>query len=132
MPQLPIIIPIIVVGILIGWLQKSKKPKIPWRKLALWALVAGALNAANAYAVYILTPQPTFRGASAAAFVRTTSATSEIGFITASFIAGFLIVAAVFVIAAAYGRFRKGDSELGEEQPEPESDTEELSKLKSG
>lgn len=127
MPQLPIIIPIIVIGILIGWLQKSKKPKIPWRKVALWTLVAGALNAANAYAVYILTPQPTFRGAAAGAFVRTTS---EIGFTTASFLAGFLIVAAVFVIAAAYGRVRKGDSELGEE-PEPEADTEELSKLRA-
>jgi hypothetical protein len=130
MPQLPIIIPIIVIGIIIGRLQKSKNPKVSWRRLALWALVAGALNAANAYAVYILTPQPTFRGAGAAAFVRTT--TSEIGFTTASFLAGFLIVAAVFVIAAAYGRFRKGDSELGEEpEPELEADAEELSKLKA-
>jgi uncharacterized membrane protein len=128
MPQLPIIIPIIVIGILIGWLQKSKKPKISWRKVALWALVAGALNAANAYAVYILTPTPTFRGAGAGAFVQTTS---DLGFTTASFLAGFLIVAAVFAIAAAYGRIRKGDSELGEE-PEPEENTEELSKLESG
>ena len=130
MPQLPIIFPLIVIGILIGWLQKSKKPKISWRKVTLSALVAGALNAANAYAVYILTPQPTFGGAGG--FVRTTSATtSDIGFTTASFLAGFLIVAAVFVIAAAYGRIRKGDSELGEE-PEPEEDAEDLSKLKSG
>ncbi len=129
MPQLPIIIPIIVVGILFGRLQKSKNPKVSWRKLALWALVAGALNAANAYAVYILTPQPTFRGAAAGAFVRTAT-TSAVGFTTASFLAGFLIVAAVFAIAAAYGRVRKGDSEL-EEEPEPEADTEELSKLKA-
>src|SRR5208337_1770706 len=120
------IIPIIVIGILVGWLQKSKNPKISWRKVALWALVAGALNAANAYAVYILTPTPTFGGAGG--FVRTTTATtSDIGFTTASFLAGFLIVAAVFAVAAVYGRIRKGDSELSEE-PEPEEDTEELSK----
>jgi predicted permease len=129
MPQLPIIIPIIVIGILIGRLQKSKTPKVSWRRLALWALVAGALNAANAYVVYILTPQPTFRGAATGTFVRTAT-TSEIGFTTASFLAGFLIVAAVFAIAAAYGRVRKGDSEL-EEEPEPEADTEDLSKLKA-
>ncbi|MGD0176719.1 MAG: hypothetical protein ABSC50_07845 [Candidatus Bathyarchaeia archaeon] len=122
MPQLPIIIPIVVIGILIGSIQKSKK--ISTRKIALWALVAGALNAANAYAVYILTPVPTFRGITVA---RTTS---EFGFTIASFLAGFLIVAAVFVIAAAYGRVRKGDSELGEESEQ--EDTEEISKLKPG
>jgi len=122
MPQLPIIIPIVVIGILICSIQKSKK--ISTRKIALSALVAGALNAANAYAVYILTPVPTFRGITAA---RTTSV---FGFTIASFLAGFLIVAAVFVIAAAYGRVRKGDSELGEESEQ--EDTEEISKLKPG
>ena len=112
MPQLPIIIPIIIIGVLIGSLQKSGK-KTSARKITLWALVAGALNAANAYAVYILTPVPTFRG-----FGATTTlvrSTSEIGFTVSSFIAGFLIVAAVFAIAAVYGRVRKGDSELSEE-----------------
>jgi uncharacterized membrane protein YkvI len=127
MPQLPIIIPIIIIGVLIGSLQKSGK-KTSARKITLWALVAGALNAANAYVVYILTPVPTFRG-----FGATTTlvrSTSEIGFTVSSFIAGFLIVAAVFAIAAVYGRVRKGDSELGEESEQ--EDTEELSKLKPG
>ena len=127
MPQLPIIIPIIIIGVLIGSLQKSGK-KTSARKITLWALVAGALNAANAYAVYILTPVPTFRG-----FGATTTlvrSTSEIGFTISSFIAGFLIVAAVFAIAAVYGRVRKGDSELSDESELQE--TEELSKLKPG
>lgn len=127
MPQLPIIIPIIIIGVLIGSLQKSGR-KTSARRITLWALVAGALNAANAYAVYILTPVPTFRG-----FGTTTTlvrSTSEIGFTVSSFIAGFLIVAAVFAIAAVYGRVRKGDSELGEESESQE--TEELSKLKPG
>jgi hypothetical protein len=128
MPQLPIIIPIIIIGVLIGSLQKSGK-KTSARKITLWALVAGALNAANAYAVYILTPTPTFRGfaATSTTIVRTTSV---FGFTVASFLAGFLIVGAVFVIAAAYGRVRKSDSELGEESQQV--DTEDLSKLKPG
>ncbi|MGA8904966.1 MAG: hypothetical protein WB661_08155 [Candidatus Bathyarchaeia archaeon] len=127
MPQLPIIIPIIIIGVLIGSLQKSGK-KTSAKKITLWAFVAGALNAANAYAVYILTPAPTFRG-----FGATTTlvrSTSEIGFTISSFIAGFLIVAAVFAIAAVYGRVRKGDSELSDESELQE--TEELSKLKPG
>jgi hypothetical protein len=130
MPQLPIIIPLIIIGILIGSSQRSKK-KHSFKKIALWGLVAGALNAANAYAVYILTPVPTFRGgfAGASTFVRTTT-TSEIGFTASSFIAGFLIVAAVFAVAAIYGRVRKGETELSEESESLE--TEELSKLKPG
>lgn len=123
MPQLPIFIPIIVIGVLIGSLLKSKNPKISARRIVLWALVAGALNAVNAYAVFILTPQPTFR---AATFV---SSTSGIGFTSASFLAGFLIVAVVFGIAGAYVRLRNGKAEAEEEF---ESTTEELSKLKPG
>lgn len=98
----------------------------------IWSLVAGLLNAVNAYAVYLLTPQPTFAGAT---FVRTTT-TTYIPFTAASFLAGFIIVAAVFAIARVIGRGHQGDAELGEEslgeEPESELGKEETSKLKPG
>jgi len=103
-----------------------------------WSLVAGLLNAVNAYAVYLLTPQTTFRGGTftgatftGATFARTTGATSNTGFTAASFLAGFIIVAAVFGIARFISRKHQGDAELGEE-PESDLDNEDLSKLKPG
>jgi lysylphosphatidylglycerol synthetase-like protein (DUF2156 family) len=128
MPQLPVIIPLIIIGISFGSLLKSEKPKISWRRVVMLSLVAGLLNAVNAYAVYLLTPQPTFGGAT---FARA-SATTDISFTVASFLAGFIIVAAVFVIARVVSRRHQGEApELGEES-ESELNSEELSKLKSG
>lgn len=141
MPQLPIIIPLIIIGISFGSLLKSEKLKISLRKIMMWSLVAGLLNAVNAYAVYLLTPQSTFRGATftggtftGTAFARTTTgATTAIGFTVASFLAGFIIVAAVFGIARVVSRRHQGDAELGEEsESESELNNEELSKLKTG
>ena len=127
MPQLPVIIPLIIIGILFGSLLKSGKTKISLRRIKTWSLVAGVLNAVNAYAVYLLTPQPTFGGAT---FVRTTT-TSYVPFTAASFLAGFIIVAAVFAIARLVSRGHQGDVELAEES-ESELNNEELSKLKTG
>jgi hypothetical protein len=126
MPQLPIIIPIIVVGGLIGSLLKAKKQKIPRKKILSWSIIAGLFNAAFAYAELILTPQQTtFRNTS---FV---SPTSPIAFTASSFLAGLLIVLTVFGIAAVYLRVRKGDSE-SEGEEEPELTERESSKLKPG
>ena len=121
MPQLPVIIPLIIIGVLFGSILKSERPKISLRRVMVWALVAGLLNAVNAYAVYLLTPQPTFRGAT---FARTTT---NIGFTAASFLVGFIIVAAVFGIARVVSRGHQSDAELGEES---ELNNEEISKLK--
>ena len=139
MPQLPVIIPLIIIGILFGSLLKSEKPKIPLKRIMTWSLVAGILNAVNAYAVYLLTPQPTFRGGTftgatftGTTFARTTTAaTSYVGFTAASFLAGFIIVAAVFGIARLVSRGHQGEAEIGEE-PESELSNEEPSKLKTG
>ena len=125
MPQLPMIVPIVVIGILIGSLLKSEKPKISFKKVGLWALVSGVLNAALAYADFLLTPAPQTTGFRAT-FV---SQVSEVAFSVASFIAGFLIVVVVFAIAAAYLRFRGGGAETEEEL---ELTPEENSKLQPG
>ncbi len=118
MAQVPAIIPIVVIGLLVGSFLKSGKPKIAWKKVVAWAIVAGILNAVLAYAEVIFIPQTpaTFRAASS------TTQTADIVFAFASFIAGFLFVAVAFGVASIYLRLRGGEVE-----PEPE--TEEESKL---
>lgn len=127
MPALPTIVPIIIVGIMVGSLLKSEKPKISFRRVVLSALVAGALNAAWAYSEIILTPQPTSFGTTATAFLAARSV-SPLAFSGASFLAAFLIVLAVFVVAAVFLRVRGGGSEF----EEPDLHAEEEPKLKTG
>jgi hypothetical protein len=116
MPQIPIIIPVIVAGIAVGSVIKSESPRISKRKLMLASLVAGLLNAINAYAVDSLTPRQTFAGANF-----TVPQTSWIVFVVASFIGGFLIVLAVLGIAMIYARRGKATEE---ELPELVSERE--------
>jgi len=125
MPQIPIIIPVIVAGITVGSVIKSQSPKISRRKLMSASLVAGLLNAINAYVVDSLSPQQTFARAN---FTATQAAgfsvpqTSWIVFVLASFIGGFLMVLAVLGIAMIYARRGKGaeQEELPELVSEPE------------
>ena len=125
MPQIPIIIPVIVAGIAVGSVIKSQSPRISRRKLVSASLVAGLLNAINAYVVNSLSPQQTLARAN---FTVPQTAnfsvpqTSWIVFVVASFIGGFLIVLAVLGIAMIYARRGKGAEQ--EEFPEPLSETE--------
>ena len=117
MPQIPIIIPVIVAGITVGSVIKSQSQRISRRKLMSASLVAGLLNAINAYAVDYLTPRPTFAAANF-----TVIQTSWIVFVVASFIGGFLIVLAVLGIAMIYARRGKGaEEELPELVSEPKT-----------
>ena len=111
MPQIPIIIPVIVAGIAVGSVIKSQTPRISRRKLMSASLVAGLLNAINAYVVDSLSPRQTFVAANF-----TVPQTSWIVFVVASFIGGFLIVLAVLGIAMMYARRGKGAEQ--EEFPE--------------
>jgi hypothetical protein len=117
MPQIPIIIPVIVAGIAVGSVIKSQSPRISRKKLISASLVAGLLNAINAYVVNSLSPQQTFARANF-----TVPQTSWIVFVVASFIGGFLIVLAVLGIAMIYARRGKGAEQ--EELPELISETE--------
>jgi hypothetical protein len=119
MPQIPIVIPLIVAGIAVGSAIKSQSPGISRRKLMSASLVAGLLNAINAYLVDLLSPQQTFARANLSV-PQTVVQTSWIVFVVASFIGGFLIVLAVLGIAMIYARGRKGaEEELPELAPEP-------------
>jgi predicted cobalt transporter CbtA len=124
MPQIPIIIPVIVAGIAVGSAIKSQT-RISRRKLMSASLVAGVLNAINAYVVNSLSPQQTFTRASftgAQAANISFPQTSWIVFVVASFIGGFLIVLGVLGIAMIYARKGEGaeQEELSELVPQPE------------
>lgn len=126
MPQVPIIIPVIVLGILFGSLIKAGKKSIPKRRLLIASLVSGALNSAQAYLLTLITPRTTFSNGSTAS--RAAQSTLGLGFFLESFLTGFLLVLVVMAIAAVYLRVRgRGEIETAEE-----SETEEELKLTSG
>lgn len=132
MPQVPVIIPVIVTGLVVGWAMKSKTPRISKKMLMSASLVAGVLNVAYVYSLQLLMPQvfsPGFPSRlSQAVSSSEFAATSQLTFMVSSFLAGFLIVLAVLGIAMAYARRRKGE-ELAEV---PGLTSEEESTLKPG
>jgi len=74
----------------------------------------------------VMTPAPPTTGF---AFRAALSQTSEVSFTVASFLAGFVMVVAVFAIAAAYVRLRGGRTES---DVESELTAEETSQLQPG
>jgi len=118
MPQIPIIVPLIVVGLVVGSIIKSKSPRISKKKLASASLAAGLLNSIHAYLVYLLAPAqisgrvtgiPTTMPTNLQGF----ASTSEVPFVVASFVAAFLMVLLVLGLAMAYARVGRAE-ELGE------------------
>ncbi len=108
MPQIPIIIPILLTGVLVGSIIKSKTRSVSKKKLASASVMSGLLNAGYAYLSYILTPLQTFRGFAA-------PRASELGYVASSFIVGVLVVLAVVGIGLLYARFRGAKRQENEE-----------------
>ena len=106
MPQFPIVVPVIILGITVGSLLRGRSSKISKRKFAFATLSAGLLNVAYAYAFLLLFPYspPT------TTFGRTFAVTqiSEPVFLSASFLVAVILVAAVLGIAQVYSRLRGG------------------------
>jgi len=113
MPQIPVIVPLIVVGLLVGSMIKSGNSRISKKRLASASLAAGLFNSIHAYVVYSLTPVQIpagFRGVTNAGSLSLEglSSTSEASFVIASFLAAFLMVLLVFAVAMVYARVRGG------------------------
>jgi uncharacterized membrane protein len=126
MPQIPIIVPLIVVGLVVGSILKSKSSRISKKKFASASVVAGLLNSIHAYLLYSLAPTQTATRVTGVPTggppVEGLASTSLGAFLVASFLAAFLIVLLVLGIAMAYVRIRRGE-EL-EEVPEQDSEEE--------
>ena len=127
MPQPSVIIPIIITGLFIGSIIASGDKKISKntkKRLLRFSLISGLLNAGYGYALYLMFP-PTisFRGVTRP----TGGGGSELEFVVASFLTGFLIVLATVGIALLYTRYKtRSTSEETEETQETEEteDTE--------
>ena len=102
LPQFPIIVPLIVTGVLLGSLWQNKTLIGVWKKVFLFAAVAGALNSVNAFLVSSL---------------RTSGADSNnpVASMIASGLVGFLVVFTVFVVVAGMVKYRRGE-ELEKQQ----------------
>jgi hypothetical protein len=126
MPQLPIIIPIIVTGLLAGSAMRNTGRGISKRKLGGASVLSGVLNGVEAYVVNLLMPQPTttiFRAGATAnltAFAAVRQ-NSELVFYASSIVVGILIPLVIVGIAMFYSRGRQGG---GEEVELQESDLE--------
>lgn len=114
MPQIPIIVPLIVLGLVVGSTIKSKSPRISKKKLVSASLAAGLLNSIHAYLLYLLAPAqiptrvtgiPTTGPTALEGF----ASTSEVSFVVASFLAAFLMVLLVLGVAMAYARVGRGE-----------------------
>jgi len=129
MPTVPIILPVIVLGVLVGSLIKSGKKSLSKKKLLGAGVLSGALNAGYSYVLELITPRSTlptgFNGFTAN---RTFSVSVGVGFYIASFLAGLILILAVFAISAVFLGIR------GSEQSEEISDEPEIEEpeLKSG
>ena len=115
MPQLPVLIPIIVTGLLVGSVMRSAGARISKKRLAVASVISGLLNGGQAYLVNLLAPQPT------STFFRTTVSAavqqaSEMVFIISSILVGILIPLAIVGIAMIYAHFRKGEEDVDVEE----------------
>ncbi len=133
MPEIPIIVPLIVVGLAVGATLKSGSTRISKKKLASASLAAGLLNSAYAYLLYSLTPvqtptRPTGIPNAGSFPLGSFTTTSVTSFVAASFLAAFLMVVLVLGIAMAYSRRRGGEDlteipeQVTEEEPTPAPD----------
>lgn len=89
MPQISIIIPLLVVGILFGSIIRSGKKNFPRKSILVAALLSAGLNVTYPYVVAMAT-----------------AAVVDVGFYIASFLAGLVFVLSVFAVAAVYSRVR--------------------------
>jgi len=104
MPQIPVIVPLIVSGVLLGSMWSHQNPAKAWRKALLAAILAGFLNAAY---VWLL------------AFLRASnidvSGNSGLVLMASSCLSGFVVVITVFLSVAGVVRYRRG-RELEQEE----------------
>ena len=106
MPTVPMIVPLLVTGILFGYVLKTKKSNIGRRLMALGCLLGGVGNVINGAVLYLFQSQtttgPSFPpgGGDMPPFARQAVSTqTPFSFLLLCFVAGVLIVLLVLVPA---------------------------------
>jgi len=129
MPQLPVIIPMIVTGLLVGSMIRNAGRGISKKKIGGASVLSGLLNGVEAYVANLLIPQPTstfIRAGSTVSFTVPAAArqSSELVFYISSVLAGILIPLVIVGIAMLYSRGRQGGEQVEEEVETQNLDSE--------
>ncbi|MBS7629709.1 hypothetical protein KEJ23_07095 [Candidatus Bathyarchaeota archaeon] len=108
-PEIPIIIPLILIGIVVGNLIRKERPNVGWRGLGAWSVIGGLGNLAHAALLYYMQGQDAgqsgarqyFAGQSPTAPSPLTvqASTGPIPLLIGSFLAGAFTVMLVFLVA---------------------------------
>jgi Trk-type K+ transport system membrane component len=123
MPQLPLIIPIIVTGLLVGSALKNRDQRISRKRLGAVSVLSGVLNGAQAYLVTFISPQTTFTRPTTftgqATFFQTSATvaasfrqTSELVFAISSVLLGILIPLVIVGIALVLSRGSREEEDV--------------------
>jgi hypothetical protein len=103
MPTIPMIVPLLVTGILVGYILRTKRDKMGRKLIILGSLLGGAGNAVNAAILYLFQRSSTVPAnlpANFRTFARQTMPTQSLAsFVLLSFIVGILIVLLVLIPA---------------------------------
>jgi hypothetical protein len=142
MPQIPVLIPIIATGLLVGSIMIHEGHKISKKRLGTASVISGLLNGAQAYLVNTLMPASTTRGGGGGAFIAaggggafvgggtipsaaiTAAAaarqTTELTYYISSVLVGILIPLVILGIGLFRARSKGSDEEVEPEDMEPE------------
>ena len=147
MPQIPVLIPIIVTGLLVGSIMIHEGHKISKKRLGGVSVVSGLLNGAQAYLVNYLMPSSTPRAGAGGTFIvaggggafiggggetfpsaAVTAAaaarqSTELTYYISSILVGILIPLVILGIALFRARSKGSDEEVEPEEVEPEDST---------
>jgi len=106
MPGIPIIVPVIVLGLLFGSMIRPGKRSIAKKRFIVASVVSGVANSGYAYVLTVVSPPGQLASNLPSVVSNSQSTTAELVFVATSFLAGFLLVLAVLAVAAIYLRLR--------------------------
>ena len=145
MPQIPILVPIIVTGLLVGSVMIHEGRKMSKKRLGVASVLSGVLNGAQAYLVNYLTPQTptragtftgggtfpggaTFTGTATFTGAAAVRQTGELTYYISSIIVGILIPLVILGIGMFRSRSKGSEEELEPENEELEPEDSTLEK----
>jgi hypothetical protein len=110
--SIPVPLPIIITGLLVGSAMKNRDRKISKKKLGFASVLAGVLNSGESYLLTLLTPQQTFPTRIAGVAAAAPQQSFDLVTILSSILVGALIPLAILGIGLLYSRGGRGGEEV--------------------
>ncbi|MEM2107531.1 MAG: hypothetical protein QXV46_06945 [Candidatus Bathyarchaeia archaeon] len=124
-PEIPIIIPLILVGVMVGNLIRKERPKFGWRGLVSGSVIGGLGNLAHASLLYYMQGQDagqsgtrqylTGQPPTAPPTLTAQASAGPISLLVGSFLAGAFTVMLVFLVAYLTVKMRGREIHEGEQ-----------------